>query len=292
MRFFAHAGVEAAPRGGGLFFFAQLRYNIGQCEGGARLLQNVDGVALHYAQQGAGADILLLHGWGCDISIWQAVLRRFPASVRVTAVDFPPQGESGKPPATWGVPEYAAQILHLLDALGIARCDVIGHSFGGRVAIWLAAHHPDRVRRLVLTDAAGLKPPPTKKGASRQRLYKVLRGGANLLGKVPGLDEPAANWREALVQRFGSADYKVLDTGMREVFRRVVGLDLQPYLSKIGAPTLLFWGDQDQDTPLWMGQVMEREIPDAGLVVARGAGHYAFLEQLELFWRVVENFLL
>lgn len=254
--------------------------------------RNVDGVELHYVQQGEGADILLLHGWGCDHTIWQALLRRFPPSVRVTAVDFPPWGESDKPPPSWGVPEYAEQILHLLDALGIGQCDLVGHSFGGRVAIWLAAHHPDRIRRMVLTAAAGLKPLPSKKGARHQRLYKLLRGGANLLGKVPGLGKPAERWREALIQRFGSTDYKVLDADMRAVFRRVIGLDLQPYLLKIQAPVLLFWGDGDQETPLWMGQEMEQEIPDAGLVLAKGAGHYAFLEQLELFWRVTENFLL
>lgn len=77
---------------------------------------------------------------------------------------------------------------------------------------------------------------------------------------------------------------------MRETFVKVVNQDLLPHAARVQAPTLLFWGDQDEDTPLWMGQTLEKTMPDAGLIVLEGAGHYSYLERLGEFVRVVDHF--
>ena len=98
--------------------------------------------------------------------------------------------------------------------------------------------------------------------------------------------------REALVQRFGSSDYRALTPEMRKTFNRVISLDLTDQLEKIQAPTLLNWGAQDTETPLWMGRLMAEKIPDAGLVVEEGAGHFAYLEQSAKFLRIAGSFLL
>lgn len=78
-------------------------------------------------------------------------------------------------------------------------------------------------------------------------------------------------------QHFGSKDYNALDADMRQTFSKVVNHDLAPLLKEIHQPTLLVWGDQDTETPLWMGQQMEKEIPDAGLVILEGGTHFAYL---------------
>ena len=98
-------------------------------------------------------------------------------------------------------------------------------------------------------------------------------------------------WREALVQHFGSADYRALTPFMRQTFNRVIAQDLTPCLAKIKAPTLLVWGENDTATPLWMGQQMEKEIPDAGLVVLKGCGHFAYLDKYGEFRLIAESFL-
>jgi pimeloyl-ACP methyl ester carboxylesterase len=90
---------------------------------------------------------------------------------------------------------------------------------------------------------------------------------------------------------FGSSDYRVLSPGMRQTFNLLVARDLEPELKRIQSPTLLIWGDRDTATPLWMGQAMEKAIPDAGLVVFEGAGHFAYLDQYARFRAVVEKFL-
>lgn len=252
----------------------------------------VAGVDIHYEQHGAGADVVLLHGWQCDRTLWRSLIEALAPHCRVTAIDFPAHGQSGRPPEAWGVPAFADCTLALLDALDIRHCDLVAHSFGARVSIWMLKEQPARFGRAVFTGAAGIKPPPTQRTRRRQKQYRALRRVCDSFSHIPFLRKASGRAREALVQRYGSSDYVVLDEAMRAVFREVVNLDLRPYLSEIQASTLLFWGEKDDLTPLWMGQMMQQEIPDAGLVVAQGAGHYAYLEQAAFFERVVKHFLL
>lgn len=176
--------------------------------------------------------------------------------------------------------------------LSLAPCDIVAHSFGARVAILLAATYPELVGRMVLTGAAGVKKPQTGGATAKQRLYKGLRGAVNLAEKTHLFGSLPERGREALVQRFGSADYKALSPEMRKTFVRIISQDLTPELPRVKAPTLLYWGAQDTETPLWMGKKMEELIPDAGLVVQEGAGHFAYLEHAQAFLRIVRNFLL
>ena len=93
------------------------------------------------------------------------------------------------------------------------------------------------------------------------------------------------------MQRFGSRDYAALTPEMRATFNKIVTLDLSPILKEIEAPTLLYWGANDTETPLWMGRKMAEEMKDAGLVVEEGAGHFAYLEKLPVFLVIAKEFL-
>jgi len=93
------------------------------------------------------------------------------------------------------------------------------------------------------------------------------------------------------VQKYGSPDYKRLNPNMRKTFVKVINQDLTEYLPQIKASTLLVWGSVDTETPLWMGQKLEKEIPDAGLVVFEGRTHFAFLEEAQRFLVIVNTFL-
>jgi len=97
---------------------------------------------------------------------------------------------------------------------------------------------------------------------------------------------------EKLRQKYGSRDYNALDEEMRKTFVKVISLDLTDRLPLIEQPTLLLWGDKDTETPLWMGQKMEKLIPDAGLVVLEGGTHFAYLEQVQRFNAIARHFLL
>lgn len=234
--------------------------------------------------------LLLLHGWGCDGSIFSAFCGEWTKLASVLTVDFPGHGQSSEPPAPWGVPEYAEQIFLLLQQLDISRVNIVAHSFGGRVALWLSSHHPELVEKMVITGGAGIRKPADGKQSKTQKQYKRFKALLNFFGKLPFLKKPVEMLQEMLIQKYGSPDYKRLTPSMRQTFVKVINQDLSECLPKIQASTLLIWGGADTETPLWMGQKMEKEISDAGLVVFEGRTHFAFLEERQRFQTIVNTF--
>ena len=189
--------------------------------------------------------------------------------------------------APWGVEDYAAFVLEALDALQLQRVHLFGHSFGGRISLVLGAEHADRIGKLVLADSAGVPPQRSTISGARLRSYKAVRQGLEAVG-ARGLSSRLRAWYNS---RYGSSDFQQASGVMRDTFVRVVNQDLRPFAARIQRPTLLFWGDQDEDTPLWQGRELEQLIPDAGLIVLAGAGHYSYLDKLDEFVRVTDYFL-
>lgn len=260
------------------------------------MLTTISGCNLYYEQYGqrndASPELLFLHGWGCDSSIFSFIASDFARSTRVTLLDFPGHGKSGEPSEAWGVPEYAMQLKAFLDQMAIDKVSIVAHSFGGRVAIYLASQYPEYVGKLLMTGAAGIKKPASEsqqKRTKRFKRYQALWENVKKIGPLRGAAEAA---QAKLRNRYGSPDYVKLNENMRKTFVKVISQDLLPMLSGIRAPTLLIWGSDDTETPLWMGQTMESEIPDAGLVVFEGASHFAFLEQWQRFLLIARQFFL
>ena len=238
-----------------------------------------------------GSPVLLLHGWGCRGQMMAGVALALAEEHRVMAVDFPGFGESGRPPEPWGVPEYAAWLRELMKETGFTGAAAIGHSFGCRVAAWAQSEWPETFAKMVMTGAAGLRAEPDENAKKRAEAYRKKRRIAENIKKIGFLKGIGEKAEEALRQRYGSADYNALDPEMRKTFVKVVNLDLRDRYPKIGVPTLLIWGENDTETPLWMGQEMEKLIPDAGLVLFEGGSHFAYLEQAARFNLIVQNFL-
>ena len=251
-----------------------------------------DGVKLYYEHHGReGKPLLLLHGWGGSVESFLPLMRDFESARRVYAVDFPGHGNSPEPPEPWSVSEYARLIFDFMSRAGILGADIVAHSFGGRVTLLLAAEHPEAVGKLLLTGCAGLRNRPSGTLNARARAYRTLRGLADngLTRKL--FSNQVDAWREALVQRFGSADYKALTPSMRQTFNRVINQDLADCLPRIQSETLLIWGTEDTATPLWMGEQMEREIPGAALIRFEGLGHFAYLDDYPRFKTIAWKFL-
>ena len=240
----------------------------------------LDGIMINEAHIGAddAPAILLLHGWGANISlVWSLAQHLAPLGYRVYAFDLPGFGESGDPPVAWSVFDYANFVIRYLDAHNLDQILLFGHSFGGRLGLILAAEHPERVTHMVLADSAGLRPTMPATVQLRTNLYKTIRSG---LTKI-GMGAFAEQLQTAYNKRYGSSDFNNASGIMRETFVKVVNQDLLDYAKRVKAPTLLLWGENDEDTPLWMAKKLEAEMADAGLVVFNGAGHYSYLENLK-----------
>jgi pimeloyl-ACP methyl ester carboxylesterase len=230
--------------------------------------------------------IVVLHGWGAHIEAVAPILAALDGAPDLIALDLPGFGESEPPEQAWDVDSYARFMIHFLDELGVDRAHLVGHSHGGRVSIAVAADEPERVGRLLLIDSAGLRP---KRGWKYRRRVAVAKLG-RLIAKIGG--GPGRRLQERMRARVASRDYLEAPEAMRGTFRAVIAADLSDRLPRIRASTLLVWGDRDEDTPLWMAHRMEELIPDSGLVVLEGAGHYSYADAPGQFGAVARRFLL
>ena len=211
--------------------------------------------------------VLFLHGWGGDLRSFAGVYKAM-CGLNMTCLNlaFPPIV-----PPDWGIYEYAAYVKDVTAALKIENPVTVGHSFGGRVGIILAAQ--GACKKLVLVDSAGMKPRLSIKKKMRIAAYRrAVKHGKSLDG-------------------FGSADYNNVDMSMRGVFVRVVNTHLESLLPYIRCKTMLFWGRNDKDTPLYMAKRLRRGIADSKLVVVCG-GHYAYIDAHYAFIQSLKNFIL
>ena len=240
----------------------------------------IGGVTANYRMRGEGECLLLLHGWGVDSRVFDGLMNEFSASYKVVAPDLPGFGTSGDPTGVWGVDEYAAWVLKFMDALHIDRATVLGHSFGGRLAIRIASDPATagRIDRRILTGSAGLRRKRPLKGRLRGWMFRTL-------------SRLFPNLREKFARRFASRDYLAASPLLRQCLVKVVNEDLAPRLPHIGQPTLLVWGVDDTETPVADGYTMKELIPGSRLEVLDGAGHFAFLNKPDDFTRLMKEFL-
>jgi pimeloyl-ACP methyl ester carboxylesterase len=247
----------------------------------------INGIEIAERVEGEGSPVLLLHGWGANIGlVWPLAEALIRHGYRCYALDMPGFGKSPEPPQAWTVYDYAKLVVAYMDAHQLENVYLFGHSFGGRLALILGAEHSARIKKMALSDAAGIRPKTEFWPSFRLKSYKAIR---DVMNKI-GLKSLSETLRAAYNKRYGSADYQAVSGVMRQTMVNVVNEDLLSYAARVKSPTLLFWGSKDEDTPLWMGQTLEKTIPDAGLIVHEGAGHYAYLGRLAETVRVMDFF--
>lgn len=231
------------------------------------VLQAFPGTGLFGESYGADptdrVGVLALHGWRRDHNDFSLLFRE-PSPLSAIAVDLPGFGGTPAPSDAWGSAEYAEALVPLLARMSTPAV-VLGHSFGGRVAVHLAAAHPELVGALVLTGVPLFRP-----SGRRPRPPAAYRT-ARRLRRAGVLSEERM---ERFRQRYGSADYKAASGVMRDVLVRLLAEDYEEPLRALGCPVELVWGDVDSEAPL---EVAERARETLGssckLTVVKGAGH-------------------
>ena len=249
----------------------------------------IDGMQINYQSTGAGQPLLFLHGWGSSSEAFNRMARPLAARFRCIAPDLPGFGKSDMLPRPFTLQDYCDVVKKFIDALGLRDPVMIGHSNGGRILLkWLGRGDcPLRVKKLVLIDAAGIKPRYGAGYYGKVYTYKL----AKKILQLPGVRHLFPDAVERLRGRAGSADYRSASPMMKQCMNLALAEDMSAYLPKIQASTLLIWGENDTATPLADGQKMEKLIPDAGLVVLKGAGHFSFAERWGQCSRVLDAFL-
>lgn len=241
------------------------------------MIKKIDEIPVNYIDEGEGEIILLLHGWGANITLYRSIIDTLKQTGRVMAPDMPGFGKTPEPPAPWCVDDYVDFVLKFIASFDINKLSVVVHSFGGRVFFKMNAREnlPFTIDKAVLIDSAGILPKKTFWQKVSLRCYKL--GRAFMSTKVMHFLYPDAV--EDMRRKRGSSDYNNATPLMRSTLVKVVNEDLEPLMGLVKCPTLLIWGDLDTATPIEDARRMESLIADAGLVVCEGAGHFSYAEQ-------------
>jgi pimeloyl-ACP methyl ester carboxylesterase len=267
--------------------------------GGASRFIDIDGRHIHYRDEGKGSPLLLLHGTSSSLHTWDGWVKALAGSRRIIRLDLPGYGLTGPAPDGDQTPARQARVLvELLERLGVARTDVAGNSLGGRVALTFALAYPERVRKLVLVDAAGMsgqQPPGIFRLAKVPVVSSILRWVTPrfLVRKnvedVYGVD---ARIREDVVDRYHDmARRQGNRAAVIERFRAAPFPDLDDEVAAIRAPTLILWGGRDPWIPLSFGERLHRAMPGSRLIVYPDAGHMPMEELPEQSARDAAAFL-
>jgi len=214
---------------------------------------------------------VFLHGWGCDHK--SLLFCKDLTKHSCLFVDFPPFGESGKYLPDWNIFTYANMLISLCKKLNIKSFNLVGHSFGGRIAIILSVLCKEETNSLVLVDSAGVKP--------KRSLSYYVKVGTYKLKKKLKMD----------VSKYGSCDYLALDANMRKVFNSIVGTHLDEFLPYIKCDTLIVFGVQDKTTPVYMAKKLHKKIKNSQLVLLEEAGHFSFVDRKLDFSSTLKEFL-
>jgi len=233
-------------------------------------------VNVNYIQYGRGKDIVLLHGWGQNVEMMRPLGDLLQDKYRITILDFPGFGDSDEPKVAMTIYDYCVVLADLLNELEIDKPILIGHSFGGRVAILYASQHS--IEKLVLFGSPCVR--KKSKPSLKVRILKFLKK-IPLINKLEGFAK----------KHMGSRDYRNASDIMRQILVNVVNEDLSKYAQEIRVPTLLMWGDCDTEAPLEDAKEMEKLISDCGLIVFANSTHYAYLENLKRVVKILNEFL-
>jgi pimeloyl-ACP methyl ester carboxylesterase len=258
---------------------------------------DVDGVRLNYVEAGSGPPLVLIHGWQGSTFGFRYTIADLSAKYRVIAVDLKGYGFSARPDhGDYSREAQADLVARFMEALGIERATVGGHSMGGGVAQALAIRHPERVDRLILVDSV------TPRESSR------MRGGRLMALLLPII--AIFTLRRPFIERvlrFNVHDPEILTPDVIEGHVRPLRmkghlraqqLQMRARLkerpidsSAVRQPALLLWGEHDRIIPLRRGKDLARWLPDARLVIVPSAGHLPLEEQPEFCKRELFAFL-
>ena len=219
-------------------------------------------------------DLLILHGWGGSLAEWRSIAENLSARYKVWLVDFPGFGNSPRPPDSWTIYDYADLTADFIKSTGIKKCLVMGHSFGGRVAIVLGSKIQDLISKLVLVDAAGL----------RMKSLKSTVAGYIFDWFGPIKKYIPNNFKNLI----GSADYKSAGP-MRKIFVKTVSQDLTVEITQLKILTLIIWGEKDLVLPIVEAAMIKHLIGKSVMRVVWGADHWPHLSKKDEFLNILEE---
>lgn len=243
-------------------------------------------VDVFYREKGKGKALLVLHGWDKSAKVFAGLQNILSQYYRVLIPDLPSFGQSSLPPKAWGVGDYAHFVKDFSHRLDLKEFYLLGHSFGGRVAIEFASYYPDLIEKLVLTGVPVLR---CRKG--KRLVFWLLAKIANLVFLIPPFFLLKKPFRRLLYRLAGEHDYQQTRGLKRKIFQKAIQENQLNKLKRIKAPTLVIWGEADRLTPLEHAREIIKRIPQSKLKIIPGATHKLPYERPKEFGEKLIQFL-
>lgn len=231
--------------------------------------------------------ILMLHGWGSSFQAFRPIIDSLKNSYKVVGFNLPGCGASSEMETPWTVKEYADLTQKFMNKLDLKDPILIGHSHGGRIAMYMAANGMTSPKKMVLLGSAGIKAKKSFESRVKIRTFKLVKGFLS----CPIWRKSAAKTLDKARNYFGSADYKSASPVLRQTLVNLVNSDIREILPKIGASVLLIYGEKDTATPVSAAKIIESKIKDCGLCIIKDAGHFAFLDSPHEVNAIINSFL-
>ncbi len=219
---------------------------------------------------------MFLHGYLADKNSFSMQIKFFKNYYDCYAVDLPGFGENKVMPYPYSLDDYVTFVKDYMKMNGIVKPDVIAHSFGARIAVKAAAADKNLFGRLVIVGGAGLKP-------KRKPVYYVNKVKFSICKIFVNKDK---------LKKYYSKDYLALNSVMRQSFIKIVNEYLDETSKSVLNKTLLVYGKNDTETPLYMAKRYKKYIKNSNLLTMENAGHFCFLEKPVAFNYAVREFLL
>lgn len=237
---------------------------------------------IYYQKVGKGKDLIILHGWKQDVSTWWPLVDLLKDSLTLWLIDLPGFGRSSVPDKAMCLEDYTSIISKFIKENNIKKPAILGHSFGGSVAIKLASKYPDSISKLILEASSGIRLKPTL----FNRTAKVI---AKLIRVLPNFLQIKRRLRSKFYQAVGS-DY--LGAGkMKSTFLKIIRQDLTNDARRIPHQTLIIWGEKDKTLPLKLGFILYKLIKNSRIEVIEETGHAPHIKNPALFTNYVKDFI-
>jgi pimeloyl-ACP methyl ester carboxylesterase len=255
----------------------------------------VDGLRIAFSRSGEGPALVLVHGALSDSRVWQRQVEDLSEEFTVVAWDAPGCGQSADPPESFRMPEYADCLAGLVETLRLEKPHLLGHSFGGALALEVYRRHPTLPATLILAGGyagwAGSLPADevSRRLLFAERAADLLATGGFQPRSMPGLFSAAMPVDTARALEVIMADSRPVAT--RAMARALAECNLNDMLSDITVPTLLLYGDADERSGPEVAKGLNAHIPTSTLSILPGMGHMGYLESPEQFDNTIRDFL-
>lgn len=245
---------------------------------------SVKDINTSFVKMGTGEAVVILPGWGATSPVYKILTQQLSSKYTVYVLDLPGFGITPEPSKPWCIDDYCDFVTEFITKNELKSITLIGHSYGGRIAIKLCNRElPFEIKKLVLMDAAGIKTEKSKEQQSKEKKYGAIK---KMLSSKP-MKKLMPNAIDNIQKMFGSADYAAASPLMRETMVLGINEDLTDLIPNISVDTLLLWGRNDTATPINEGMFMHENIKGSVMEIFEESGHFPFVDQPFEFRKVI-----